>query len=117
MAISQTFQCVSCGFSKSMEELFLDLSLEHSNGGSVQAQLEHFMATEGGVEWKCPKEGCGSNDARLGHRMARSPRILVLQLKRFAVVNNEFEMLFLFFVLSLKKLFSLVTSRFPSRWR
>ncbi len=89
MAISQQVVCSECNYSKSTEELFWDLSLEYSSGGSVSSQLEHFMKVEEGIEWKCSREGCASNTASIKHCLIRSPKILVLQLKRFAMVDNE----------------------------
>jgi ubiquitin C-terminal hydrolase len=94
MSIAQTVICPVCGFAKSWNELFWDLSLEHSNGGSVLNQLQHFMQDETGIEWSCPREGCPSKEARMSHKICATPRILMLQLKRFAMMNNELRLTF-----------------------
>jgi ubiquitin C-terminal hydrolase len=90
LSIQHTLACQECGQGRSFEEPFLDLSLEHvasDEAVPVSVLLEHFMQTERDLEWKCPL-GCTGGRATLAHCMARSPRILLLQVKRFATSED-----------------------------
>ncbi len=90
MSIQHTQACQQCGQGRSFEEPFLDLSLEHvasDEAVGVSVLLQHFMQTERDLEWKCPK-GCADGRATLAHCMVRSPRILLLQVKRFATSED-----------------------------
>lgn len=115
MVVQNTLECADCHETKTFEEIYLDLALEVAGNSkaeehdvieifslgeeepevkrartgpvetpSVQFLVEKFMETELNVEWKCPK-GCQSERASLSHKFARSPKVLMLQLKRFDV--------------------------------
>ncbi len=90
LAIQHTLTCNDCGHNKVFEELFLDLSVEHlapdladAPALSLGSLLEHFMQTERDLEWKCP-QSCPSERASLAHKLSRSPRVLLVQVKRFS---------------------------------
>jgi ubiquitin C-terminal hydrolase len=80
-------QCVSCGFTSSTFDMAMDLSLDmHKGVHNLEEALRRFQATETldkANRWKC--HGCKKLVCAQKHlTIHTSPRVLVLQLKRFA---------------------------------
>jgi uncharacterized UBP type Zn finger protein len=88
--LSSEIRCLTCERVSYRRETFVDLSLDVEHCCSVSQCLQSFTAVEtmnGSNKFMC--EACnGLQEAHRRSRVRRWPRCLLLQLKRFKVVEN-----------------------------
>ena len=84
--ISQTYiSCLNVDYTSTRDESFYDISLDVQGNESLLASFQRYVAPErmeGANQYRTPNNGL--QDADRGTRFARLPRVLQLQLKRFA---------------------------------